>query len=69
MEARTIKKYIVLFLLFWVSQTQLYRDELRKNISTNKSITPLTVYEIVVSAAALFIIYIFAETLIVNDVF
>lgn len=69
MDARTIKKYLVLFALFWISQTQLYRDELRKNISNKASITPLSVYEIIVSAIILFSLYAFAETMIVNDVF
>ena len=69
MDARTIKKYLVLFVIFWLSQTQGYRDELRKNISNSKSILPLTIYEIIISSAALFLLYVFAETLIVNDVF
>jgi hypothetical protein len=69
MDAHIIKKYIVLLALFWISQTQVYRDELRKSLQSKPSITPLTVYEIVVSAVVLFGVYVFAETLIVNDVF
>lgn len=59
----------MVFILFWISQSQLYRDELRSNLSNTKSIVPLTLYEMVVSAVVLFVCYVFAETLIVNDVF
>ncbi len=69
MDSKTIKKYLMIFALFWLSQTQMYRDELRSNISNVKSIVPLSVYEILVSAIVLLVCYIFAETLIVNDVF
>ena len=69
MDARIVKKYLMLFVILWLSQTQLYREELRKNISNSKSIVPLTLYEIAVSSVILFAAFAFFETMITNDVF